>query len=375
MNIFATYFTKICLFVSIGIFFCNVAIAQPNLNSIHPCYSIATTTDGTSILYDFSPFTGKWRALSKINRSNIKALAIATNTNTLYSVNRNMLGTINPVTGEFTDIGPIGTGNGSYGIVTLNDIYGLTYVPSEDALYATHRIPTYNPITNVATPNTNDILFRINQYTGQAVQGTFYGDDYVEIDEIPNSTASIPTIYDVSDIAFDTSTGELLILHGYQLPINDVITINSLEDGSTEALKNLLFKPSIGLTYDAFFNVFVTTIPEPNFNNYSGDIYRVNVSSSGASKVGPIDPSLNNPTYFNCIDCIKNSVSLTNCQPIIYLNDYSPVRNSYNAKFDLFSNDEISSTTIYKAGSCITLGNHFSAPANVNFTAQIQSCN
>ena len=355
----------------------NNAAAQPNINSNLPCYSIATAVDGTSILYELNSATSQWKVVDQINRNNVKALAVVNSTNTIYTVHQNKLGTINPITAEFSDVGTIGSGNGAYGNIILNDIYGLTYVPYQNALYATHRIYSYNSATNSALANSNDILFKINPSTGKIVLGAFdFGYDYVKIQEIANSTISVPTIYDVSDIAFDPSSGELLVLHGYQLALNDIITSNSLEDGTTETIKTLLFKPSIGITYDAFFDVFVTTLPDLNNSNYSGDIYKVNVLSSDATRVGTLDPSLTEPVKFNCLNCLKNSVSIVNCQPIIYLNDYSPARSNYNAQVDIYSNDKILSTsTTYRAGNSVTLSNDFSVPANVNFTAKIESCN
>lgn len=368
------FFRTYCLILTVFYSF-NLAIAQPNLNSNLPCYSVATTSVGTSILYELNPITSKWGLINQINRSNIKALAIAGNTNTLFAIDKNELGTINPITAEFKKVGPIGSGNGPIGTILLNDIYGLTYVADEDVLYATHRIFSYDPQTNTAIANSNDILFKINPSTGRVILGAFYGDDYTEIDEIANSTISVPTLYDVTDIAYDSSTGELLVLHGYQLPLNDIITANSLQDGTTETFKTLLFKPSLGLTFDAFFNVFVSTVPEPNYNNYSGDIYKVNVASSGASRIDTFDPSLTTSTYFSCLDCIKNSIGISNCQPVMYLNNYSPIRSNYNAQLDIFSNNQISSTTTYNAGNSITLSNNFSVPTNTNFSAVIGSCN
>lgn len=371
MRFFSIYSFRTYCFILLIFYSLNAVIAQPNLNTNLPCYAIATDNNGKSILYE----SKEWSPIGQINKDNIKALAIATNTNTLYAVDENVLGTINPITAEFNRIGTIGIASGPVGTIFLNDIYGLTYVPDEDVLYATHRIYSYNPQNNTAIANSNDVLFKINISTGSVIKGAFYGDDYAQIEEISNTTNSVPTLFDVTDITYDSSTGELLVLHGYQLPLNDIITINSIADGSTESFKTLLNKPSLGITFDANFKVFVSTIPETNKGNYSGDIYKVNLSSSGASRINTFDPSLSTPTYFNCLACIKNAISISNCQPVIYLNSYAPIRSTYKAKVAVFSNKAISSPTTYKAGNSITLSNNFSVPANVNFIATIENCN
>jgi len=369
------YFKHFC-FSFVFIFAIIIVNAQPNLNSNLPCYSIATTSNGTSMLYEMSPYSSQWRLIDKIDRNNIKALAISENKNVLYAIDKNVLGTINPVTAKFNEIGLIGSGNGVIGNILLDDVYGFTYVPYEDALYASHRIYSYDKQTNTAIQNSNDLLFKIDPTSGNIVLGAFeYGYDYAQIDDISNSTISVPTLYDVSDITYNRYTGELLILHGYQLPLNDIITINNIQDGTTEVFLTLLFKPSISLAFDNYDNVFLTTLPDLPNSNYSGDLHRVNIESSGSSKTNTLDPSLTEPTYFNCLECFKSSVSISNCQPIIYLNNYAPIRNTYKAQSDLYSNKEILSNTICTAGNSITLGNHFSASRNINFTAKIENCN
>lgn len=372
MKYSSIYLLRLLLVVFIFFFAMDLTVAQPNKNTNFPCYTIATTNNGESILYEMNPATSQWKAIGAVDRNNIKALAIEYSTNTLYSVDKNKLGTINPITAQFNEIGTIGSGNGIFGTVLLNDIYGLTYVPTEQVLYATHRIPSYNPQNGTALANTNDILFKIDPATGKVIQGEFdFGDDYTEIEEVTNSTVTIPTIYDVTDIAYDSQNNTLYILNGYQIPVNDVITINDLNDGSLEVIKALLFKPSIGLATDSASDVFVTTIPEPN----SGILYEVNIQSSGVTKIDALDSSLTNTTYFNCLDCTKKSVDISNCQDVIYLNKYSVVQDNYKAKSDIYSNIDIFNNTTYKAGNGITLSNYFSTPSNVDFTAFIESCN
>jgi len=301
MKYSSIYFLRLLLLLFALFFVIESAIAQPNINSNFPCYTIANTESGESILYEMNPATNTWKIIGELGRNNIKALAIEYNTNTLYSVYRNKLGTVNPITAQFTEIGTIGSGNGPSGTILLDD------VSTEQVLYATHRVPSYNPANNTALANTNDILFKINPVTGKIINGAFdFGYDYTEIEEVTNSTITIPTIYDVTDIAYDSQNDVLYVLNGYQIPVNDVISENSLSDGSIEIIKTLLFKPSIGLATDYNLDVFVTTIPEP----YSGDLYKVNIQSSGVTKVGTFDDTLADTTYFNCLDCIKNKLAL-----------------------------------------------------------------
>jgi len=368
-------FTSVLLVIAF--FSVNKINAQPNLNSNFPCYTIASIPNGTSTLYELNPTNNKWRTIGIIDRSNIKALAIDSATNILYSVDGNMLGTINPVTAEFKDIGTIGSGAGVTGSVLLNDVYGLTNVPNEDVLYATHRIFSFDRMTNTAVPNSNDILFKINKNTGSIIKDAFYNDsDYIQIEGIDNSTNTIPKVYDVTDIVYNTKENQLLVLNGYQLPLVDAITVNSVDDGSLESVITFLSKPSIGISIDLSYNTYITTIPDPISNNNSADIYKINLTSVGASRINTIDETLTEPTYFNCIDCTKRTFNTSNCQPAIYVNNYVALRSNYIAKDNLYSNkDNFTSSVTFKAGESVTLGNHFTITKDIDFSALIESCN
>jgi uncharacterized repeat protein (TIGR01451 family) len=94
----------------------------------------------------------------------------------LLGANGGQLGVINQTTGVFTNkASAFGTGTGTLGSISFNDVDGLAFDPWTATLYGTLRRP------NVGD---KDLLFKINPTTGALIANAFgVGRDYVVIDE------------------------------------------------------------------------------------------------------------------------------------------------------------------------------------------------
>ncbi|MFZ5365172.1 MAG: peptidoglycan-binding protein [Patescibacteria group bacterium] len=112
--------------------------------------------------------------LGNLGAANVEAIVYDYNTQTLYGANAGQLGTINQSTGAFSALpNPIGSGNGSLGVLAFNDVDGLAFDPWTSVLYGTVR----------RDPG-KDLLIKINPATGARIANAFgTGVDYVVIDE------------------------------------------------------------------------------------------------------------------------------------------------------------------------------------------------
>lgn len=222
-------------------------IVDPPLNQIYfPCYTVSE--DGGSfpnMLFEFDPSSQMWTNIGEIDPIGDKIEAIATDPiNDIiyaYDAGRAVLGIINPDAANnrtlFTPINEsfagqgVGTANGNYGAVKLDDVDGLTFDPVNMILYGTHRINS-GAICNTL-PNSNDVLFQIDISTGRFVPGAMLDAndnpvDYAIIEEVVDRTlASVGcpgiggtggAVYDVDDIAYNPYDGELYAISNQDGP-------------------------------------------------------------------------------------------------------------------------------------------------------------
>lgn len=190
------------------------------------CYAFADDGNAT---WRVNPSTGASSLVGPVQPaySSIEAVALNLDASILYAVNDDglfgMFGTIDTTTGLFTEIGPVGPGNGinpntgNPETAALFDIDSLEMHPWTGAMWG---------ITH--TPGTNKI-FRINVTTGRIVPDTFGpGIDYVEI-ILPNPP------WDVDDLGIDPKTGRFYIIANtsgvgdflYELNIDGINPVNS----------------------------------------------------------------------------------------------------------------------------------------------------
>jgi len=140
-------------------------------------------------------------------------------------------GTLNLETAQFEPIGNgVGTGNGEEGLITFDDIDGLTFdFGGEGFVYGTHR-------REHRTPQLYDLLFQINPYTGQFVQNAFGpNQDYVVVRIEGN-----PQYYDIDDIASDPADGTLYIVANTGNGVTSVLATLEKANGKPTGVATLV---------------------------------------------------------------------------------------------------------------------------------------
>jgi len=241
-----------------------------------PCYTVAENNLGPNILFEFDPISQSWTNIGEIDPigDDIKAIATDPVNDIIYAYDAgtDVLGIIDPNNETPTLFTPInadnigygaGIANGDYGPVELNSIKGLTYDPVNMFLYAVHYINSGDVCK--PTPNTNDLLFKIDISTGKFIPGAMidnsgYQVDYAVIQESifgptklgggsidmemhkkQNKTVLDTCIFnggialDVDDIAYNPYTGDIFASQHHDSSIySPLITIINSSDGSLE---------------------------------------------------------------------------------------------------------------------------------------------
>lgn len=111
---------------------------------------------------------------------NVEASAFQPDTEVLFAVDADQLGTIDLTTGVFTARpSPLGTGSGAAGDVPFSDVDSITFDPNTGTLYGGARVLGEQP----------DVLFKINPSTGAHINDAFGpGADYVQVTPLPNES-------------------------------------------------------------------------------------------------------------------------------------------------------------------------------------------
>jgi len=221
-----------------------------------PCFAVSEDNGSPNILFEYSPATNSWQEIGVTGSSFVEAMAIDPITETIFATDGGTFGAIDENTGIFTTIGEVGTGNGEFGVINLDDVDGLTYNPTDFVIYATHRI-------SGAGPGTNDLLFQIDPATGKVIPNAMVDAngnpaDYAVIQEVLELTIGTD-VYDVQDIAWNPYTGQLFALHSQNS--SGVITILDPYTGKIElVLRDLGGGETMGaMTMTSFGKLLLTT--------------------------------------------------------------------------------------------------------------------
>jgi len=317
-------------------------------------------------LYEYNSLNQQWRQVGNTGQSNIKSIAVCANSELIYAVDGGTLGTLNPLTAQFTAIGNIGSGSGENGIKSFTNIQGLAFDGNRQILYATNR-----------NNNGIDELIQINPVTGKLIKNSMRNSsgsivDYKIIDIQTFYFGSIYTSYKFLDLSYDDENAMLYITHHYFSTLHgingykNIDSQNPIEDFKVSPVQNLsgLDFDDNGKVYGTFSDNKVST----------GDI--IDAVGGGVidffTTLKTIDASKGTETTFFGLDFYKidycrnnltlNSPLLSNCPKI--------------AKSTINSNTKINLDVQYMAGNSISLNNHFEAIKNANFTATIEGfCN
>jgi hypothetical protein len=218
-------------------------------------------------------------------------------TGVLYGIDTNMsthvgvFGSISLSTGDFTPIGTgLGLANGSLGQQELYDASGFAFDPANNALYATQ--------VRTGSSTSLDLLYQVNLATGRFVANAFgAGNDYVTIAKLP----AFSNLYDIDDIAFDPTTGELYGIINNSTNGDRLIKINKLTGASTDVGAFGIGEVE-GLSFDPHGNLWATA------GGVSGTeankLYQVNKSSGAATSPRPLD----NAYDYEALACLTGSV-------------------------------------------------------------------
>ena len=152
----------------------------------------------------------------------VEAIALDPATGVLYGADADRLGTLNTTTGAFSPkASAFGSGAGSFGSISFNDVDGLAFSAQTGLLYGSVR------------RSGADLLIRINPATGAHVANAFgSGVDYVPID--------VPGFDDVDDLAFDPLDGQLYAVANTNNGANAILVRVDAASGSTITVGPLL---------------------------------------------------------------------------------------------------------------------------------------
>ncbi len=191
---------------------------------------------------------------------NIEAIAFNPSGTLLYAADADELGSIDLVTGVYTTIGSFGSGDGSVGNLSFNDVDGLTFDPLTGIFYG-----------SVRRGSADDLLIQINPVTGAHIPDAFgAGVDYVVINAIAGNG-------DIDDIAIDSYDGQMYAIANNGGSGDHLVKIDKLTGTATD-VGELGVNDHEGLSFSNDGQLFGTT-------GASGDdsLYDVNKTTGAAS--------------------------------------------------------------------------------------------
>jgi uncharacterized repeat protein (TIGR01451 family) len=172
---------------------CSLVMALPSVLFAADealCYAAA---DGPDRLVSSWRLGGGFVDIGAFGVGGIEAITFNLDNSVLYGTNGGTLGSINTTTGAFSAIGAAGAGDGALGTITMTDLDGLAFDPTNGYLYAAEREAG------------DDLLIRLDPATGALVPDAFGpGVDYVVVLASP-----ITGFDDIDDLAIDPTDGQM----------------------------------------------------------------------------------------------------------------------------------------------------------------------
>lgn len=281
---------------------------------IEGCYAVADEDAGggqPDTLVRLNPDNGVYSVIGGTGTQGIEAIAFGPSRN-LYAINGNFLGTLDFTSGAFTPFAnPIGTGNGSEGAVTLNNVDGLTYSLNDGVFYASHR--------REGTANLPDLLFAIDPATRAFVPNYFGpGVDYVVVPAVIDPTTQQELI-DIDDLAVNPVTDELLAAMntggtggvlvsldkttGIPTPIATFRYPNPYP--ANPALAGTVVDDVEGLAYGNDGQLYGSTGTNGPNNGDLNQLFAINDANGLAVSLGSLQPTAADPQDFEALDCLS----------------------------------------------------------------------
>jgi uncharacterized repeat protein (TIGR01451 family) len=268
------------------------------------CYMVAdgdneSSTDSPLLKYTFA--TDRLELLNRLGVSDVEAIAISLDGQTIYAADNGIFGRIDPSPGLANSFIPInvdspdaGMARGAKGVVAIEDIDGLSIDPTTNILYATNRLDSLL-----------DLLVQLNPKTGKIIPDAFgNGVDYLVID-----TASVGA-GDLDDIAID-SDGTLYAVAGNSggggndhLVVIDKLT-GAITDMGPLHLTDNKIQDMEGLTLYNRSTLYGTTGLEFSSYGTSNTLYKIDKISGETTAVKKLDQDFNGYIFndFEAISC------------------------------------------------------------------------
>lgn len=268
----------------------NTVVQNLNVNQL--CYLVADSGGGNggNDLFtridtaDFNPVTNETSIGAGTGTDRIEAIAFNSSNGVIYAADRERLGTLSTASGVFQSLPQnFGTGNGTLGNITLDDIDGLAYDATTGVLFG----------VDARGSGGTDVLIQIDMTTGAHVPNAFGGGvDYVPLPPIAGNTIT-------DDIAIDPTTGVMYASVNSGGSSDRLIRINKLTGATTDV--SLITVPDIeGLGTDATGQLWGTS-------GTQGILYEINKFTG----VGSNGRTINNGGDYESVDCFAFSPTVT----------------------------------------------------------------
>ncbi len=231
------------------------------------CYAIA---ENNRWYESVNPITGDTTVIGQIGSvgDNFKAIATDPATNLQYTNSGNKLAVLDPNTGALTwRSATIGTGGGSDGNITFSDLEGLSFDPTTGYLWASH-----------IEGGSSTYIFRIDQATGQHVPNVFgSGVDYKKI---TGSGIDLPIV----DIAIDPTDGQMYAI-GDNGTSNDSLYRIDKTTGSATLVGYMGIGDVKGAGFGPYGQLYVSTSANSDPSSEAESMWEVDKTTASVSLV------------------------------------------------------------------------------------------
>ncbi len=362
-NAWFTSFLHLLVFVSLQ-FLVIEANCRSSLNNGLATFSIGKEAGKTDALYQFEEDSEEWKKIGSLGTTGIYSIAIDDEHFIIYAVDGGVLGSIDPVTARFTEIGSIGNGTGLSGNITINRIYGLTFEPFEKVLYATHRRDGV----------LDDLLVKIDPITGKIIKQQLQDEnfnivDYTLIESSIRATIfPPPPLTETTAILYDELTTELYCL---QRSFGNIALciINKLDGRLESVLLDLSLTEMFAIGSNNSNQLYSTTLRLDNTKEPSS-LFNI-IGSEGAYDFVQYLSENKPEREFTGIAFLKEPEKINNCEDDISINISSPQSAVVKAKKVIYSNATIKINTTYTAKEAVNLYNWFAVESDTNFSIEI----
>jgi len=352
----------------------NEEIAVAHFNNIQsPCYAVAYNNGAVNTLSVYNQDENFWYIVDVLETTGIKAIAVKHTPNVIYAIENGILGTINATSysANFSPIGSVNGGNGDYGNLTLDNIYGLTYSTDQNILYASHRITGNDD-------SSNDVVFQIDPSTGQIIPNAMLDNlgnpaDYAVVPTFVDHGIALNELKDVTELTINPFTGKLYAIISNENVTNQLVEINKQTAEFENTIASWDENEKLGsVTFISEYELYAT-LYQPNG---ATQLILTDILNHTNTSLGLIDKN-STVTDFLSIDCSEFA-----CVDEMYISETIDgqgeiISGNYQAGNKVKSDGVINGNNqnvTYKAGIEINLEAGFEVKQGSEFFADIENC-